>query len=146
MSPHVEDHLPLHPLEFRILLVLLDGASYGTRIVQAIEEREAHRTLYPANLYRRIRGLMAGGLLEETPGPEDADPRRTYLRLTALGRAVAAAEARRLRELVAEAASYELVPDAGPISDPGRLSDPGPIPEGERVARSDRVPDAERGA
>ncbi len=125
MSPRVEDHLPLHPLEFRILLVLLDGASYGTRIVQAIEEREAHRTLYPANLYRRIRSLMADGLLEEADAPEDADPRRTYLRLTQLGRAVAAAEARRLRELLAEAAGHELIPDAGPTSDAWRLTDSG---------------------
>lgn len=122
MASRVEDHLPLHPLEFRILLALVDGASYGTRIVRAIEEREAGRTLYPANLYRRIRGLMADGLLEEAPAPEDADPRRTYLMLTELGRSVAAAEARRLRELVVEAASHELIPDAGAISDAGSTS------------------------
>lgn len=120
MSPHVDEHLPLHPLEFRILLTLLDGASYGTRIVQAIEERETGRTLYPANLYRRIRALMADGLLEEASAPEGADPRRTYLRLTELGRAVAAAEARRLHGLVVEAAGHELIPDAGPIFDADR--------------------------
>ena len=35
-----QDHLPLHPLEFRILLVLLDGDSYGTRIVEEVERAE----------------------------------------------------------------------------------------------------------
>ena len=50
-TPH--DHLPLHPLEVRILLSLLGGPSYGTRIVDEIEAREPPRTkLYPANLYR----------------------------------------------------------------------------------------------
>jgi DNA-binding PadR family transcriptional regulator len=128
MSPRAEDHLPLHPLEFRILLVLLDGASYGTRIVQAIEERETGRTLYPANLYRRIRSLMSDGLLEEAPSPERADPRRTYLRITEPGRAVAAAEARRLRELVAEAASHELIPEAASHE---RISQAGPISDAD---------------
>jgi DNA-binding PadR family transcriptional regulator len=107
-----EDQLPLHPLEFRILLALLEGASYGTRIVEAIEARESDRKLYPANLYRRIRSLLSDGLIEEAEAPQGADPRRTYLRLTDLGRAVAAAEARRLRDLVAEAARHELIPDA----------------------------------
>ncbi|MDX1493524.1 MAG: helix-turn-helix transcriptional regulator [Longimicrobiales bacterium] len=104
-----EDHLPLHPLEFRILMALLDGASYGTHIVEAIEAQEEGRKLYPANLYRRIRSLLADGLIQEAPAPEGADPRRTYLRLTPEGRAVAAAEARRLRDLVAAAARHRLI-------------------------------------
>jgi DNA-binding MarR family transcriptional regulator len=35
----IESYLPLHPLEFRILLALADGPSHGYRIVKAIEER-----------------------------------------------------------------------------------------------------------
>lgn len=104
MQPDVASHLPLHPLDFRILLALLDGPSYGTRIVGEIEAREGGRQrIYPANLFRRIRDLLAKGILEESPSPEGADPRRTYVRLTSLGRGVAVAEGRRLRELVAEA-------------------------------------------
>jgi len=114
----IHDFLPLHPLELRILLVLLEGVSYGTRIVQAIEEREADRKLYPATLFRRIRTLMSDGLVEEAAAPADADPRRTYLRITGLGREVASAEARRLRELVADAAAVELLPE----TDTGRVS------------------------
>lgn len=105
-----EDFLPLHPLEFRILMALVETPSYGTRIVQEIETRERERTrIYPANLFRRIRDLTAKKLVEECAGPPDADPRRTYLRLTATGRAVARAEAARLRDLVAEAAGHDLL-------------------------------------
>lgn len=107
-----ERFLPLHPLEFRILLALTQGSSYGTRIVEHIEAAEGHRrTLYPANLFRRIRDLSARGLVEEAPSPEGADPRRTYVQLTELGRAVARAEAVRLRDLVTEAASHDLLPE-----------------------------------
>ena len=110
MTTRPEELLPLHPLEFRILLALLDGVSYGTRIVEAVEARAGvGRRLYPANLYRRIRSLRADGLVEEAPAPADADPRRSYLRLTELGREVAAAEARRLKDLVADAAEHELL-------------------------------------
>ena len=105
--------LPLHPLEFRILLALLGGPSYATRIVEGIEQRERGRTkVYPANLFRRIRDLLAKDLLEECASPEGADPRCTYLRLTATGHEVARAEAERLRELVAEAARHDLLPGA----------------------------------
>ena len=107
-----EDFLPLHPLSFRILMILLDGPSFGTRIVREIEKAEVHgRRLYPANLYRRIRDLLSEGLIEDAPPPPDADPRRNYLRLTGLGRAVARAEAGRLRDLVADARRRALLPE-----------------------------------
>lgn len=103
--------LPLHPLEFRILMALTQGPSYGTRIVQEIEEREAGRmTLYPANLYRRIRDLAGRGLVEECAAPEGADPRRTYVSLTRLGGAVASEEARRLQDLLHDALAHDLLP------------------------------------
>ena len=112
MSPRSQDFLPLHPLELRILMSLLDGPSYGTRIVEEIERRERRGAkLYPANLYRRIRDLTARGLIQDAPTPDGADPRRSYLRITRLGRAVARAEARRLRALVADAAEHRLIPE-----------------------------------
>ena len=110
---NAEDGRHLHALELRILLALMDGPSYGTRIVQEIEAREGdERKIYPANLYRRIRDLLQRGLVEETESPEGADPRRTYLRITARGRATAQAEARRLQELVQEAARHRLLPES----------------------------------
>jgi DNA-binding PadR family transcriptional regulator len=110
--PDVEGLLPLHPLDFRILMALLEGPSYGNRIVDEIELTErGGRRLYPANLYRRIRDLMRRGLVEDAPAPNDADPRRSYVRLTALGRSVARAEACRLRDLVDDARRHRLLPE-----------------------------------
>ena len=108
--------LPLHPLEFRILMILLSGPSHGYAIVQEIESREKdQRSIYPANLYRRLRDLLAKRLLEDSPPPdlETADPRRRYFRVTKLGRAVARAETERLQGLLAEARDRGLLSTAG---------------------------------
>ncbi len=103
----------LHPLELRILIALVNGPSFGTRIVHEVEAKEAGRvSLYPTNLYRRIRDLLAKGLIEETEAPDDADPRRTYVRLTRAGRAAARTEARRLGQLVEDAVRSGLLRDA----------------------------------
>jgi DNA-binding PadR family transcriptional regulator len=113
-ASEIERLLPLHPLEFRILLVLLDGASHGYRIVQEIESLEGGERIWPANLYRRIRDLLAKGLIEEAPAPrgEETDARRTYVRVSALGRRAARAEARRLETLVSDARARRLLEKA----------------------------------
>jgi DNA-binding PadR family transcriptional regulator len=104
--------LPLHPLEFRILLVLLDGPSHGYQIVKEIEAREGGARIWPANLYRRIRDLLGKGLIEETSAPEGAeDTRRTCVKVSGLGRQVARLEAQRLAELVADARARRLLPE-----------------------------------
>ena len=104
---------PLHPLEFRILLVLLEeGPSHGYPIVKAIEAREEGRMrIYPANLYRRIRELLARGWIREVEAPEGepVDPRRSYVAVTEEGREVARAEAARLQELVRDARGVDLL-------------------------------------
>jgi DNA-binding PadR family transcriptional regulator len=106
-----DEYLPLHPLELRILMVLTRGASYGTAIVEAIEVQEGSGArLYPANLFRRIRDLLGRELIAESEAPEGTDPRRTYVDITPLGRAVAEAEARRLQALVRDAIGHDLVP------------------------------------
>lgn len=107
-----ESFLPLHALEFRILLVLLDGPSHGYRIVKEIEERATQTTrIYPANLYRRIRDLLEKGLIQASAVPtgESEDARRTYVEVSELGRRVAKAEARRLETLVGEARQSRLL-------------------------------------
>ncbi|NKB87126.1 MAG: hypothetical protein GKS06_02755 [Acidobacteria bacterium] len=89
------------------------GASYGASIVRQIEAQESSvGRLYPANLFRRIRDLTERGLLAETDRPEDADTRRTYVRLTDLGQDVLQAEARRLEALVRDARAHDLIGDA----------------------------------
>ena len=105
-----EQYLPLHPLELRILMVLTRGPSYGTAIVGRIEAQErSGARLYPANLYRRIRDLLGRELIAESEAPQGTDPRRTYVAITPLGRAVAEAEALRLQALVRDAIGYDLV-------------------------------------
>lgn len=92
-------------------MALADAPSYGTAIVREIERTERNRMkIYPANLFRRIRDLLARGLAEECASPEEADPRRTYVRLTPAGREVLVAEAERLQELVREATARDLLP------------------------------------
>jgi DNA-binding PadR family transcriptional regulator len=103
--------LPLHPLEFRIMLALLDGPSHGYRIVRTIEEGESGARIWPANLYRRIRDLLGKGLIEERASPPgETDTRRTHVALSELGRRVAEAEARRMDGLVSEARARRLLP------------------------------------
>jgi len=54
-------------------------------------------------MYTAIKRLLEQGLLqevEERPDPEYDDERRRYYRLTQLGSAVVAAEARRLQAMV----------------------------------------------
>ncbi len=109
-----ESFLPLHPLEFRILLALVEGPRHGYEIVKAIEAQEG-AVVYPANLYRRIRDLTTSGLVQEVDSPEDSpDPRRRYLGVTILGRRVARAEARRMSELLQDARTRKLLESTQP--------------------------------
>lgn len=108
----VDRLLPLHAVELQILLTVWEEPSYGTRIVEALEARGVPGgRIYPANLFRRIRDLLAKGLLQEAAAPEGADPRRTYVRLTELGRVAARAEVRRLRDLLTEAEARGILAD-----------------------------------
>ena len=105
-SPPPESFLPLHPLEFRILMILLEAPSHGYAVVQEIEASgEAPGKIYPANLYRRIRDLLARGLIQEVSPTQVASPdaRRRYFRPTSLGGEVVRAETRRLQALLSEA-------------------------------------------
>lgn len=115
-QPPFDYLLPFHPLELRILLALTDGPSHGYRIVREMEAVEGRERIWPANLYQRMRNLLAKGLIEETAAPEDenADARRTCVQLNALGREVAKAEARPLAGLVvADARAQRLLPESG---------------------------------
>jgi DNA-binding PadR family transcriptional regulator len=115
-KPRAEGFLPLHPLEFRILMILMDGPSHGYAVVQEVEGREGNvGKIYPANLYRRMRDLLAKGLVEDAPTPPEgaSDPRRRYFRVTELGSEVVRAETERLGDLLAEARARGLLSTAG---------------------------------
>ena len=61
-----EQHLPLHPLEFQILLSLSEGVTHAYEIVRSIEARQPDWSqILPTNLYRRIWRLADADLVEE---------------------------------------------------------------------------------
>ena len=96
-------HLPLKPLVFHILLVLVGGERHGYSIVKAVAaQTDGRLKIEPGNLYRTIRTIASQGLIEESanrPDPELDDQRRRYFQLTPLGEEVLRAEARRMEEL-----------------------------------------------
>jgi DNA-binding PadR family transcriptional regulator len=106
--------LPLPPATFHILLALADEARHGYAIIQDVAARTGGALkLSAGTLYRSIQRLLEQGLISEPrerPAPEDDDERRRYYRITALGTAVAKAEARRLADLVRMARARGLAP------------------------------------
>ena len=99
-----EQHLPLTPAVFHILLALIDGEKHGYAIMRDVEETTARRMkLGPGTLYGAIKRLLEASLIaemEERPDPTLDDSRRRYYRLTNFGRRVLAAEVERLDYLL----------------------------------------------
>jgi DNA-binding PadR family transcriptional regulator len=109
----LNDHLPLKPLVFQVLMALADGERHGWALVRDAQQRGGFQRIMPGNFYRTLRTMLADGLIEEAGRPkgrtEAEDERRRYFRLTAFGAEVAAAEARRLEAVVLEARSKRLL-------------------------------------
>jgi DNA-binding PadR family transcriptional regulator len=105
--------LPLPVSEFQILLALGDAERHGYGIRQEVAGRTGDEVqLGPGTLYGSIKRMLAAGLIEESderPDPEFDDERRRYYRITAFGLEVAAAEARRMERLVAQARQKRLL-------------------------------------
>jgi DNA-binding PadR family transcriptional regulator len=97
--------LPLTPIVFQVLLALSDGDRHGYGIIREIDQRtDGLIVLRTGTLYTLLKRLLELDLVEESarrPAPDDDDERRRYYRLTAFGKAVTEAEARRLEGLVA---------------------------------------------
>ncbi|MBP7778429.1 MAG: helix-turn-helix transcriptional regulator [Acidobacteria bacterium] len=101
--------LPLPLAWLDILLALSADDLHGYAVMQAVA-RQSESTLHPGTLYRALARLLESHLiveLDERPSPGD-DERRRYYRVTALGRAVARAEAERLERIVARAHAARL--------------------------------------
>ena len=109
------EFLPVQAATFHILLALADDDRHGYAIIQDVTERTGGAIrLSAGTLYRSIQRMLEDGLIVEPrvrPAPEDDDERRRYYRITALGTAVAKAEARRLANLVKMARSRGLAPE-----------------------------------
>jgi len=109
----VDDLLPLKPALYLVLLALTDGDLHGYALKKEILRRTDGRVkLGAGTLYRSIRQLVDLGLIEESnqrPDPALDDERRSYFRLTGLGRQAARAETERLADLVRIARASRLV-------------------------------------
>jgi DNA-binding PadR family transcriptional regulator len=108
-DPH--HHIPMHPVEFQTLLVLMDGELHGYGIAKEIEGRETGLgKIFPTNLYRRLRDMAEKGLISEA---EEADAaQRRLFSISGFGKAVARAEAERMEALVLSARQHSLLPSS----------------------------------
>jgi DNA-binding PadR family transcriptional regulator len=109
--------LPLRPIEFEILLVLIAGDSHGYAIIKEAAERwPGGGHLETGTLYRALRRMTKAGLVapsDRRPAEDGGDERRRYFAITSLGQSVAGAEARRLEAQVDVARARELLSGAG---------------------------------
>jgi DNA-binding PadR family transcriptional regulator len=97
--------LPLTPHAFQVLLALADDERHGYGIILEVGARtDGMIRLRTGTLYVLLQRLSDEGLValasEKTPRE---DSRRRYYRLTDVGRAVLAAEARRLEAALVDA-------------------------------------------
>jgi len=96
-----------------IVLAFAEGPAHGYEIKKRAEERSGGSVQLDAgSLYRSIAQLLDHDLIEEVSDSEDTrstDSRRRYYALTARGRELAAAEAKRLAGLVEYAALSGLI-------------------------------------
>lgn len=111
MAQNTDNLLPLRPADFHILVTLLRGDLHGYAIMQQVSaDSEGQVELELGSLYRVIARLHDAGLIAPVRTRKASDdPRRRYYRITALGRETAAAEARRLAEVVRLARAHRLL-------------------------------------
>jgi DNA-binding PadR family transcriptional regulator len=103
---------PLSRTAMHVLIAIGPEERHGYAIMREIARMtEGATRLGPGGVYTTIKRLLDDGLIEECderPDPELDDQRRRYYRLTGTGRAVAAAEVRRLETLVRAARPWAL--------------------------------------
>ena len=86
-----------------MLLALAAQPAHGYAIVREVERRSGGRVMPgTGSFYEVMQRLRSDGLIAEQRPEPGADARRRSYALTALGRAVLAAEAARLESLVNE--------------------------------------------
>jgi len=115
-GPDPRSFLPLTPLAFHVLMALADAGRHGYAIIQEVDARtDGLIRLRTGTLYTLLQRLLVEELIAESrerPRSEEDDERRRYYELTALGREVLAADARRLETAVAEARRKRVIKGA----------------------------------
>jgi DNA-binding PadR family transcriptional regulator len=103
---------PLPRTAMLVLLAIGPEERHGYAIMAEVARiTEGATRLGPGGVYTTIRRLLDDGLIEESDERPDAeldDQRRRYYRLTSAGRAVAAAEVRRMETIVAATKTWAL--------------------------------------
>ena len=97
-----EDALPLKPKPFLLLLALAqEGPMHGYAIKRAMQDRSGGTVrMDPGGFYRLIGRLERDGFVRRAARPaSETDERRQYVAITDWGRAVVAAEAKRIASL-----------------------------------------------
>ena len=109
------NNLPQPPVSRTAMLILLaigPDERHGYAIMREVARLTQGATkLGPGGVYTTIRRLLDDGLIEESDERPDAeldDQRRRYYRLTGLGRAVVAVEAKLMQSLVQAARPWAL--------------------------------------
>ena len=109
------EHLPLTAVVLHLLLALSDGDRHGYAVAQEVERlTDGAVRLGPGTLYGSLRRLLDAALIEEAAARADADERRRYYRVTALGRRALELELERLARVVAVARARRLLHDPEP--------------------------------
>lgn len=112
-AEHEDTFLPLPTAVFHILVALADRDRHGYSIMQDVAARTDRKVrLSAGTLYSAVRRMLEQGLIDEhdSRDRDSDDQRRRYYRLTQLGRRVALAEARRLRDMLSQAQATGLIP------------------------------------
>ncbi len=111
-SARTKSPIRLTPAFFHILLAVVDEASHGYAIMQAVQERTGGAVkLGPGSLYWAIKRLVDADLLEEVRAPSGGveDERRRFYALTVFGRDVLKREVEILADIVGYAESQKLI-------------------------------------
>ena len=112
MPPDLRHLLPLKPVDFLLLLALVDREQHGYGLAQSIaESTDGLVRLEPGNLYRVIKRLVDDGLIAPStrrPASDLDDERRRYYKLTAAGARVATLEAQRLKTVLSSPSARAL--------------------------------------
>ena len=94
---------PLKPAELFVLAALHAAPLHGYGLVQEVATRSQGRIrIRPGNLYRVLDRLLERGLIDVHQRASAGDERRTYYRITSLGRRTAQAEAKLLAGVIGE--------------------------------------------
>ncbi len=111
------ERLPLPPLDFHVLLALLEGPWHAYGLSNAVESSPGPGVrLEIGSLYRILSRLTTEGLIEHFSPPASAaghEARRRYYRITPFGRQVVRAEASRLDAVLRQARKHKLLPSDG---------------------------------